>query len=125
MSFIEFMKLMDKSIKYDPWVLDTGLKGYAKEIVDEANEAKEASDKEDYENLKEELGDVLYDWANACMAAEKEGLFTMDEVIEGITEKIKRRKPYILENRKVTKEEAVRIWKEVKQKEKDEKKAKD
>jgi tetrapyrrole methylase family protein / MazG family protein len=118
MIFDEFMELRDKSTKYDPWVIDRGLHGYTDEIVKEAIEAKEASDKKDYENLKEELGDVFYDWANACMMAERENLFTMEDVIQGIIEKIKRRKPYILENRRVSKEEAVRIWNEVKGQEK-------
>ena len=37
-----------------------------------------------------------------------------EEVIQNIIEKIKRRKPYIFEGKKVSIEEANRIWKEAK-----------
>jgi len=119
--FDEFLKLIHKSMELDPWVIDKGVYGYTEEIINEAKEAANACRNNDNVNLKEELGDVLYDWANACMLAERDGIFTMEEVVKGITEKIKRRKPYLFENRAVTKEEAVKIWHEVKKKEKDEK----
>jgi uncharacterized protein YabN with tetrapyrrole methylase and pyrophosphatase domain len=52
------------------------------------------------------------------MLAEQEKLFTTKEVIDSIRNKLTRRKPYILTNTTVTKEEAVEIWKQVKEQEK-------
>ena len=80
----------------------------------------QALQKKDYQNLKEELGDVLFDLAHVCFLAEKEGLFTMQDVFETINHKIKRRKPYLLaaEHQLITKEEDRRIRLEVKEMEK-------
>lgn len=120
----EFFTLVKKSIERDPWVEDRKLAGYCDEIVGEVNEMMQALEKKDYQNLKEELGDILFDLAHVCFLAEKEGLFTMQEVFETINQKIKRRKPYLLtaEHQPITKEEARRIWLEVKAKEKEMKK---
>ena len=58
------------------------------------------------------------DWAHACMIAEKKNLFTTKDVIDGLKQKLARRKPYLAENRTVDKQEARSIWREVKKEEK-------
>jgi uncharacterized protein YabN with tetrapyrrole methylase and pyrophosphatase domain len=120
-SFKHLIDLCRKSLRLDPWVKERGLAGYCEEIASESQEAIEAVKKTDYENLKEELGDILLDWCHACLLAEEEGLFTTKEVIEGLQMKISRRKPYLSQGRVPSKEEASQIWKMVKQQEKDEK----
>lgn len=47
----------------------------------------------DAENLKEELGDLLLQVVMHAQIAEEENLFTMDDVIRGISEKMIRRHP--------------------------------
>ena len=47
------------------------------------------------ENLKEELGDLLLLIVMQAQIAEEEGIFTMDDVISGITEKMIRRHPHV------------------------------
>lgn len=123
-SFEELMQLCKKSVKYDPWVKDRGLKGYCEEIEIEAREAIEAFEKRDNDNLREELGDVLLDWCHACLLAEEAGYGNVKEIIDGVKRKLMRRKPFILENRTVTREEQRRLWRTAKEKEKDEKAAK-
>ena len=49
----------------------------------------------DPENLKEELGDLLLQIVMQARIAEEEGLFTMDDVIRGITDKMIRRHPHV------------------------------
>jgi tetrapyrrole methylase family protein / MazG family protein len=117
-AFDELVALTKKSIEFDPWSKKRGLGGYCEEIWIEADEVMDAVRNRDYENLKSELGDVLLDWCHACELAEMEGRFTAEEVISGVIQKIGRRKPYLKENRKVGPEEASRIWKEAKEKEK-------
>src|SRR3989338_2767237 len=120
-TFEEFIDLINKSTDRDPWVRDTNIEGYCQNIEIEARELIEAMKTKDYDHIKEELGDVLMDWAHACKLAEEQGLFTIKDVLDAVNEKIKRRKPYVLDDKKkdMTKEEAVRIWKEVKKKEKE------
>ena len=120
-TFEEFIDLINKSTDRDPWVRDTNIEGYCQNIEIEARELIEAMKTKDYDHIKEELGDVLMDWAHACKLAEEQGLLTIKDVLDAVNEKIKRRKPYVLDDKKkdMTKEEAVRIWKEVKKKEKE------
>src|SRR3989338_9245334 len=122
-TFEEFIDLINKSTDRDPWVRDTNIEGYCQNIEIEARELIEAMKTKDYDHIKEELGDVLMDWAHACKLAEEQGLFTIKDVLLSINEKMKRRRPYLLEaeKREISKEESVRIWKEVKKKEKEEK----
>ena len=47
------------------------------------------------ENLKEELGDLLLLIVMQAQIAEEEGIFTIDDVISGITEKMIRRHPHV------------------------------
>ncbi len=87
-----------------------------KDLVDEAIEARMAVDKKDWQELKEELGDVLWSWIDFCIVAEKKGLFTMDEVLELLEHKLKRRNPHVFGNEKAnTKEDARKAKEKAKQ----------
>ena len=73
-----------------------------------------------YENLKEELGDLLLQIVMHAQIAEEEGIFTLDDVISGITEKMVRRHPHVFGNKKVSGSEEVLVnWEEIKRKEKE------
>ena len=71
------------------------------------------------ENLREELGDLLFQVIFHAQIAEDEGYFTMDDVIRTVAEKMIRRHPHIFGNRVMTKEEISASWKEIKEKEKE------
>ena len=49
----------------------------------------------DADNLKEELGDLLMQVVLHARIAEEEGLFTMDDVIQSIIDKMIRRHPHV------------------------------
>ncbi len=71
------------------------------------------------DNLKEELGDLLLQVVMHAQIAEEEGLFTMDDVIQGISEKMIRRHPHVFgEGQASDSEEALGRWNEIKKKEK-------
>ena len=81
---------------------------------------KEAIENNDYINLNEEVGDVFYDSLFLVMLAEKENGAKRDDTIRRVREKIQRRSPWLFGDMKVdSKEEALRIWNEIKQKEKE------
>ena len=67
--FDEFVKQVGKSARLDPWVRERGFAGYVQELKKEADEVIEAIGNNDRENIREELGDVLYDWLHACALA--------------------------------------------------------
>ena len=71
------------------------------------------------DNLKEELGDLLLQVVMHAQIAEEEGLFTMDDVIQGICEKMIRRHPHVFgEERVSASEEVLGQWDSIKKREK-------
>ena len=72
------------------------------------------------ENLKEELGDLLLQVVMQAQIAEEEGIFTMDDVAKGITEKLIRRHPHVFGDVKVADSGEVLVnWDAIKTKEKE------
>ena len=72
-----------------------------------------------YENLREELGDVLLQVVmHACIASE-EGLFTMEDVVNEAAEKMVRRHPHVFGEVKAdTSDQVLQNWDEIKKEEK-------
>ena len=73
----------------------------------------------DPENLKEELGDLLMQVVMHARIAEEEGYFTMDDVIQGIIDKMIRRHPHVFGEATVSGScEVLKKWDEIKKEEK-------
>ncbi len=73
-----------------------------------------------YENLREELGDVLLQVVMHSCIAEEEGLFTLEDVVNEISEKMIRRHPHVFGD--VSAETAGQVlqnWEEIKKHEKE------
>ena len=64
-------------------------------IKEESKEVLDAFEKNDSENLKEELGDLLLQIVLQSKIAEENKLFSFDEVIDTLCEKLIRRHPYV------------------------------
>lgn len=91
-------------------------------LFSEADEVRQAVKKRDWENLEEELGDVLLQVVFHAQVAEEKGLFTISDVVAGINRKLIRRHPHVFGGMKLaTPEEVIRTWKEIKRQEKKEK----
>ena len=69
-------------------------------IIEEAKEVLDAFEKEDNENLKEELGDLLLQIVLQSRIAEENKLFSFNEVIDNLCEKLIRRHPYVFKNKR-------------------------
>lgn len=98
-NFDEFMEVVRKIRKSCPWdkvQTHESLKPY---LISETNELLEEIDRlkthNDSENLCEELGDVLFQVALHSVIAQEEGLFTIEDVIDGISSKMQFRHPKI------------------------------
>ena len=92
-------------------------------LTDETQEVLDAIDKKDYENLQEELGDVLLQVVMNSEIATEQGLFTFDDVVQTLCEKLIRRHPHVFGDvpKPTTPEESLAIWKSVKKIEKERK----
>lgn len=79
----------------------------------------------DWDNLCEELGDLLLQVMMHSVIAEQEGVFTVDDVIQTVSEKMVRRHPHVFGNGQAdTSEEVLLTWEEIKAQEKMDKKRK-
>lgn len=78
-----------------PWDLAQNHLSLRKNLIEETYEVIEAIDEQDAEHLCEELGDLLLQVVFHARMAEEAGAFSMQEVIDGITEKLVRRHPHI------------------------------
>ena len=102
-----------------PWDREQTFESLRKYMREEAEEAVQAVDKNDMENLCEELGDVLFQVMLNSQIAKEKGLFSIDDVIGGICEKMVRRHPHVFGDIEVNSpEEALALWKEIKMQEK-------
>ena len=91
-------------------------------ILDEAREVAEAVDKQDMDNLCEELGDVLFNVLIYSQIAEEKGCFELKDVVDGVCEKMIRRHPHVFgEQKRLSAEESLDLWNTIKKQEKNEK----
>ena len=78
-----------------PWDLEQSFDSIVPYTVEETFEVVDAIERRDAEDLCEELGDLLLQVVYYCQLAEEEGLFTLGDVVEGITGKMIRRHPHV------------------------------
>lgn len=72
------------------------------------------------ENLREELGDVLLQVVMHASIAEEEGLFTMEDVVNEVAEKMVRRHPHVFGTVQADdSQQVLKNWEEIKKKEKE------
>lgn len=72
------------------------------------------------ENLREELGDVLLQVVMHAQIAKEEGLFTMEDVVADVAEKMVRRHPHVFGEVEVESSgQVLENWEEIKKKEKE------
>ena len=73
-----------------------------------------------FENLREELGDVLLQVVMHSCIAEEEGLFALDDVVSEVAEKMVRRHPHVFGDALAeTSGQVLQNWEEIKKKEKE------
>jgi MazG family protein len=91
----------------------------ARYAVEEAYELVDAIEDGDPDDLREELGDVLYQVVLHAGLAEHEGLFGLDDVAATARDKMTRRHPHVFgDERADTVEDVVRVWRAAKAAEK-------
>jgi len=102
-----------------PWDKHQDHKSLIPYMFSEANEVKQAIRKQDWENLKEELGDLLLQIVFHSQIAKEKGIFDISDVIQGINSKLRRRHPHVFGGKKLrTPEEVYVQWEEIKRREK-------
>ncbi|MGE4550129.1 MAG: MazG family protein [Opitutales bacterium] len=103
-----------------PWDREQTHQSLTRCLVEECSETLEAIDEEDFEGLREELGDLLLQVVmHACLAEESEH-FDLEDVARGINEKLIHRHPHVFGDQAGidSPEKVLAQWEELKAKEK-------
>jgi len=107
-----------------PWDREQTHKSLRENLLQETYETLDAIDKENDDNLKEELGDVLLQVVLHSQIASEDNKYTIEDVAKGITDKLIRRHPHVFSDTKVKNSDEVMInWEKIKREEKPERKS--
>jgi XTP/dITP diphosphohydrolase len=109
------VKIMDELREKCPWDKKQTIHTLRQQTIEETYELADAITEKDWQSIKEELGDLLLHIIFYSKLAEEEKKFTLQEVINGISEKLVRRHPHIYGEVKVKNEEDVKKnWEQIK-----------
>lgn len=78
-----------------PWDLEQSYQSIAPSTIEEAYEVVDAIERGDYQHLKEELGDLLFQVVFYSQLGREDGYFSFDDIVLGITDKLLRRHPHV------------------------------
>ena len=116
--FLEIMRLL-RAPDGCPWDKEQTHKSIRNNMLEEAYEAADAIDTDDMAALKEELGDVLMQVVFHSIIAEEKGVFSFDDVVNEVAEKLVYRHPHVFSNVVAeTSEKVLDNWDKLKQTEK-------
>jgi len=78
-----------------PWDTRQTFRSIVPHTLEEAHEVADAIDREDYANLKDELGDLLFQVIFYSQIGAEEGHFSFDAVVDNLVRKLVRRHPHV------------------------------
>lgn len=117
-NFLRLVNIMDELREKCPWDKKQTVQSLRHMTIEETYELADAITDEDWKSIKEELGDLLLHIVFYSKIGQEENKFTLEEVIDGICEKLIIRHPHIYGDVKVENEEDVkRNWEKLKLKE--------
>ena len=94
-----------------PWDREQDFSSIAPYTIEEAYEVADAIARNDMAELRDELGDLLFQVVFHARMAEEAGAFAFDDVVAAIVEKMTRRHPHVFADEAVADaEEQTRAW---------------
>ena len=99
-----------------PWDLEQTFATIAPYTIEEAYEVADAIEREAWDELEGELGDLLLQSVYHAVMGEERGLFSFDSIADRISDKMVARHPHVFgdESRDKSAEEQTRDWEAVK-----------
>ena len=117
-SFDGLLALMDTLLgeKGCPWDKEQTHESIRPNMLEEAYEAVQVIDSKDMDSLCEELGDVLLQVLFHAKIAEKNGMFTIYDVMKKLSDKLISRHTHVFgDDTALTAEDALQLWKKNKE----------
>ncbi len=106
-----------------PWDVKQNYATIVPHTLEEAYEVADAIERGDFDDLRGELGDLLFQVVYYSQLAREEGRFEFDGVVDGITRKLIRRHPHVfptgdlyapLETPRLSEDQVKQRWEEIK-----------
>jgi ATP diphosphatase len=99
-----------------PWDIEQTFASIAPYTIEEAYEVADAIERRDWDELKGELGDLLFQSVFHAQMAQEAGLFDLDDVATAIADKMVARHPHVFgsESRDKSADQQVSDWETVK-----------
>ena len=94
-SFLRLVSIMDELREKCPWDQKQTVATLRHMTIEETYELADAITDKDWKGIKEELGDLLLHIVFYARIAKEQNQFTLEEVIDGIAEKLIMRHPHI------------------------------
>jgi len=117
-AFLRLVKIMDELREQCPWDKKQTIQSLRQLTIEETYELADAISENDWKSIREELGDMMLHIVFYAKIGAEHNQFTLDEVINGICDKLIHRHPHIYSDTKVNDEEDVKKnWEKLKLKE--------
>ena len=116
--FTRLVIIMDELREKCPWDKKQTIETLRPLTIEETYELTDAITNKDWDGIKEELGDILLHIIFYAKIGSEQQKFTLEEVMEGISEKLIRRHPHIYGDVKVNNDDDVKKnWEQIKMQE--------
>ena len=116
--FVRLVTIMDELREKCPWDKKQTVQSLRQMTIEETYELADAITENDWKGIKEELGDLLLHIVFYSKIGAEQQQFTLEQVIQGISEKLIARHPHIYGDITVNNEEDVKKnWEKLKLKE--------
>ena len=103
-----------------PWDVEQTFASIAPYTIEEAYEVADAIERADHHDLRDELGDLLFQVVFHARMAEEQRLFDFNEVAKSISDKMERRHPHVFGDAEIRDADAqTRNWEAIKQAERE------
>lgn len=97
-----------------PWDLEQNFSTIAPYTIEEAYEVSDAIERNDMDDLKDELGDLLLQVVFHSQIASELDAFTLQDVVNAICDKMVRRHPHVFGNQQVQSDAVPGNWEAIK-----------
>ena len=113
---LEIMRRLRDPDSGCPWDIEQTFATIAPYTIEEAYEVADAIERQAWDELKGELGDLLFQSVFHAQMAAEAGLFTFDEVADTMSDKMVARHPHVFgdESRDKSAEQQTRDWEAIK-----------
>jgi ATP diphosphatase len=113
---IEIMRRLRDPDTGCPWDLEQDFASIAPYTIEEAYEVADAIERQDWQELKGELGDLLFQSVFHAQMASEKGLFGFDEVADTMSDKMVARHPHVFgsESNAKSADQQTQDWEKIK-----------